>query len=463
MLTSTVAAVSTPPGKGGIAVIRISGPDTADVLDRCFRAASGKKTADRPVRGSCFGTILGHDGRPVDTGLAVFFRGPSSYTGEDLAELSCHGGTAVTAAVLTAVYAAGAEPAGPGEFTRRAFAAGKLTLSEAEAVGLLIDADTDGKRRLAASAAAGALSAEIGRLGDELSSVLSALWAAIDYPEEDVGEEGLSRLSEVTGDVTRRTESLMATYRTGAAVAQGIPTVICGTPNVGKSSLYNALCGRDLAIVTDVPGTTRDVLTQTVDCGGVTLLLSDTAGLRETSDPVERIGIGRAEDRLRDASLILFAVSAETGVTAEDLAELETVRKLAPDAVILGLINKTDANNVPEGAEETLAPFCRLVLTVSAKTGEGMEHLRASVAALWNADLLDRPGAAVVFDERQLASLQRADEILRELSARISEGAPADVLGVLCEAALAELRRTDGRNVSEEIINGIFSRFCVGK
>ncbi len=464
-MQTTVAAVSTPRGKGGIATVRISGPDTPAVLDRVFRAGSGKKTRERAPRSASFGEITTPAGEVLDTGVAVFYQAPASYTGEDVAELSCHGGTAITEAVLSAVLEAGAAPAGRGEFTRRAFAAGKLTLSEAEAVGLLIDADTESRRRFSSRAVRGGLSEKLDALCAPLAEVLIALWAAIDYPEEDVGESGLENIAAVIAETRRGIASLLDTYKTGAAVVAGVRTVICGAPNVGKSALYNALCGAERAIVTAIPGTTRDVLEDVVDFGGITLRLADTAGLHDTADEVEKIGISRAEAAIRDAELV-FAV-ADTSLPEDEL--LASIRALGTavcgtGASVIGIFSKGDlAPEPPAAARDALASFAAEVVSVSALQSGGLAELSAAVARLYRSDLIPEADGAVLWDARQKAALSRTDAILAEAEEAIASGAPADALGVLAESALAELRRTDGRGVSDEIVDGIFARFCVGK
>jgi len=464
MRSTTIAAVSTPRGKGGVAVIRLSGPEAPEVLDRCFRAKSRRSTRQRTPRLSAYGEIVSPlTGEIIDTGLATFFPGPASYTGEDCCEISCHGGVSVTEAVLSAAFAGGAEPAGPGEFTRRAYVAGKLSLSEAEAIGRLIDADTESRRKLASAVARGALTEKITLLGDRLSTMLSALWAAIDYPEEDVGEEGLLTLESVVCEVEEGVAALLGTYRTGRAIMDGIPSVICGRPNAGKSALYNALLGTDRAIVTAIPGTTRDVLEDTVDLCGITLRLSDTAGLRETEDAVEEIGVARAREAIRGAELILLVIDGSKEPTAEDLEEYEKVRALAPDAVILGVLSKADLTPPHPTAETWLGDRAAATVSLSSVSGEGMEDLKRAIGRLWQSELLSREDGALVFDARQKASLERAAAVLSEIREAIRTDAPPDVLGVLAETALSELRLTDGRGVSEEIVDGIFARFCVGK
>ncbi len=460
VMYSTIAAVSTPPGKGGIAVLRVSGPDAAAVADRVF-VPRGTPLSGRPARTAVFGEI--RDGDAVlDTGIATLFRAPSSFTGEDTVEISCHGGVAVTRAVLTALFRAGAEPAGPGDFTKRAFINGKLTLTEAEAVGLLIDADTESRRKLAAGAMTGTVARRTAAIADDLTAVLSALYAAIDYPEEDVGDEGERQIAAVIADTRRRVNALAATYTTGAAIAYGIPTVIVGEPNSGKSSLYNALLGREDAIVTDIPGTTRDVLTAAADIGGVTLTLSDTAGIRgDTADAVEQIGVERARQKMGEAALILFAADRARPLTA---AAREILASLPADVPVIAVLGKCDlpcALTAADCAEITSA--ARETVTLSAKTGEGMTDLAAAIARTVGADAVDPAKDAVIWDARQAAALARAAAALAEAECALIAGDPPDAVCTLCESAVADIAGVDGRAVDEAIIAGIFARFCVGK
>jgi len=461
----TIAAISTPPGKGGVALIRISGTDAAVILDRIFCPMQGEAVSRRTPRRAVFGSILSPDtGEILDTGVAVLYRAPASFTGEDTAEISCHGGTAVTRAVLGAAFAAGAEPAGAGDFTRRAFINGKLTLSEAEAIGLLIDADTESRRALAAGAARGNITRALAPIAERLTEVLSALYAAIDYPEEDVGDEGERQIAAVIAESVEAIRRLCDTYRAGSAIANGIPTVIAGVPNSGKSSLYNALLGRDDAIVTDIPGTTRDVLSAEADVGGVTLRLFDTAGIREGTDAVERIGVDRAREKLADAALLLFVADASAPLSEDCRLLARQMRENAPHAVILSILNKSDAGYALSAEDEALLrEISEECIPLSAKTGEGMERLRAAAARIAGTDTLDLRSDAVIWDARQMASLSRALLSLTEAGAGLRDGDALDAVCTVCEDALAEISGVDGRAVDDAIIDGIFARFCVGK
>ena len=299
MRGNVIAQVSTPPGKGGVAVIRMSGAGAFKIAEKVFLPISKKQIADYPARTQIYGYIIYNEER-VDDGMLTLFPAPHSYTGEDTVEISCHGGILVTRTVLEALFAAGAVSAEAGEFTRRAFINGKLSLSEAEAIGTLLEATSREQIRLSASPARKKLTEAINSIRDGLVSLMSSIYARIDYPDEDLGEfsdnETVEELTKIRTELVR----LINTYKTGRAINEGISTVICGKPNVGKSTLYNLLAGEDAAIVTDVAGTTRDILERTVSLGRVTLKITDTAGVRsgEDIDKVEKIGIGKSKDRI---------------------------------------------------------------------------------------------------------------------------------------------------------------------
>ncbi len=461
MFFDTIAAVSTPRGKGGVAVIRISGAGARDVLSRTFVPKGRTVPADSPRR-AVFGSIV-RGGAAVDEGVATFFAAPASYTGEDVAEIACHGGVAVTKRVLETVFAAGARPAEAGEFTRRAFINGKLTLSEAEAVGLLIDADTDERAAFAASAAAGALSERIREIADAVTAPLAKLYAGIDYPDEDIGEIEPEALAAEFRECARRLGHLAATYRHGSAVVDGVPTAIVGAPNAGKSSLYNAICGRDAAIVTDVAGTTRDVLTETVSFGGVTLLLRDTAGIRDALDEVEAIGVERAKITAAESALVMFVYDLSRPLGEGEARFAADFVAAHPGATTLAVFTKSDLPRAMSDADiAAISSIHRASETVSVKTGAGMGALFETVGDLYDSDRF-APNDTMIWSAAQYASVTKAREALEESANALRRGEPADAACTLAESALESLMRLDGRGVSEEIVASIFARFCVGK
>ncbi len=460
MLSDTIAAISTPRGKGGIAVIRISGADTGTVVSRVFSPAGGKALSSYLPRRAVYGTIHDPSGDEIDTGILTVYKAPSSYTGEDMAELSCHGGVYVTRTVLSAVLSAGARMAGPGEFTRRAFLAGKLTLTEAEAVGELLDADTEDKMRLASSALRGKLSERIDYVTDKLTSVMSALYAAIDYPEEDIGDEGEREIGGVIADSVAEVKKLLATYRRGKAVSDGVRCVICGRPNAGKSSLYNLITGEESAIVTDIAGTTRDVLRERVSFGGVTLELCDTAGIRETEDSVESIGVRRAEAEMEKAELLIGVFDSSSPLGEDERGMISSY----PAVSRIAVINKSDLERrIGEDDIKYIEENHDTVVYMSCETGDGLDELSGAVGVLYDAGSCDIGRDAVIWSARHESTLRRALEYLEAAHTSLDMGEPVDAVCTLCEGALSELSETDGRGVTEEIVAGIFSKFCVGK
>lgn len=453
MFGETIAAVSTPRGKGGVALIRISGDEALSCLEKIFMPMYG---SGFPERKAVYGKIVMRD-EVVDTGLATYFAQGHSYTGEPTAEITCHGGIAVTAAVLEAALWAGARLAEAGEFTRRAFVNGRLTLTEAEAIGRLIDADTESRRRLAASAAGGSLARKTGEIRDSLVGVLAALYAAIDYPDEDIGDEGERTLLPTIEKGADEVRALLSTYKTGHAVADGVKTVICGAPNSGKSSLYNRLCGAERAIVTSIAGTTRDTLEETVDAGGITLRLADTAGLREADDEVERVGIDRARGKMAEAELIIFVCDGSRALTDEEVELIDEIKEL--DAAKIAVVNKKDLgceSVIPEGV------FDKTVY-MSAMTGEGATALTDAIAELWGSEKISLSNDAVIWNARQKASLEGALDLLTAAADALRLGAPADAACTMVESALSSMGELDGRGVCEDIVGQVFARFCVGK
>lgn len=458
IIDDTIAAISTPPGKGGVAMIRISGRDAAAVADRVFRPR-GDRLSAREARRAVWGEIVATepDGSEtvIDDGVAVLYRAPHSYTGEDTVELCCHGGVLMTQTVLETVLCAGARMAEPGEFTRRAFVGGRMGLSEAEALAALLDAQTHSQLRLSRAGMGGRLGREVGELYARLRTYVSDIYARVDFPDEDLAGMTRTELREGVADVGRRISALLETYRTGHAISEGIRTVLCGAVNSGKSSLYNALVGREAAIVTDVAGTTRDLLEDTVSVGGVTLRLCDTAGLRDSDDAVERIGIKRARERVADAELViaLFDVSRPGGEDERELCRL--LESVISPVIILAAksdLPRHERAICPEGA-----------ICVSTRTGEGLDVLAARVRELFLDGSLSLTDDAIVSNARQYAALRGAAESVAASLGAFDAGLPEDICGSDLEAAMAALGEIDGREVTIDIVNDIFSRFCVGK
>ncbi len=458
-LLDTIAAVSTPYGKGGVALIRISGEDAVAIGDKIFRSVGGRALSQIPHGKMTYGEIRMPDGTDIDDGMAVCFRAPHSFTGEDTVELTCHGGILVTQKVLQAVLCAGARAAEAGEFTRRAYIGGKMRLSEAEALGNLLEAKSDSQLLLARSGMKGALADRTEKIYEDLRHTLTSVYAAIDFPDEDLSEMSREEICEATDEALAQILKLAATYGTGRAITEGIPTVICGRTNAGKSSVYNRILGYDAAIVTDVEGTTRDVLRESAVLGKTLLMLCDTAGLRKTDDRVETIGIERTREEMERAGLILAVFDTSRPLTEEDHSLIEELTSTRIPAI--ALLNKADCAERTDTAviEERFERTVR----ISAATGEGFEFLGQMIDALFIDGTLDVRQDAVVTGARQYAALSAAAEALESALNDLREGIPLDLCCVAMEQAMSSLGEVDGREIGEEIVSEIFSRFCVGK
>ena len=458
MFGTTIAAISTPPGKGGVALIRISGAEAASIAEICFQPKSKKPLPSLPTRQAVYGDIL-KNGKSIDDGIAIYYKAPNSYTGEDMVELICHGGMLLTETVLSAVLSAGAKCAEAGEFTKRAYLNGKITLSEAEAVALLLEAKTESQLAISTRAAGAKLKEATSALSGELTSLLSSLYASIDYPDEDLAELSTEEVVESLKSTLTKVQSLSNTYRTGHAISDGIRTVICGRPNVGKSSLYNCLCQKECAIVTDEAGTTRDVLERTVSIGKATLLLCDTAGLRTTESKAEQMGIDKAHEYLKEAELILAVFDGASPLEQEDIDLLEELKTLS--APIVAVLNKTDAG-ICEDTKNKVEKSCQTVLSLSAKDGN-ISALTQLIESLFIDEKLTLGESAIVASARQKASFDRAIELLNYAIASFEGGFSTDVSATVVEEAIGALGEINGRQVSEQIVGEIFSHFCVGK
>ncbi len=465
----TIAAIAAGGGApSAIGVIRVSGPDCFAVCGRVFRAA--RPFGELEARRMVLGEILDREGRVLDRGLAVRFPGPRSYTGEDSAEFHCHGSPVVLREALAALFAAGARQAGPGEFTKRAFLNGRLDLTQAEAVIDLIDAETAAAARNAAAQLDGGLRRVLEPIQEALLDVASRFYAVVDYPDEDIQDAGPEEIAAALRRAEGALTALLDTCKRGKVLKRGVRTAIVGLPNAGKSSLLNALAGYDRAIVTDIPGTTRDTVEESVLCGGVFLRLIDTAGLRETEDQVEKLGVERSRRAMEEAELILLVKDGAAEVCPENRAYLEAQALLlsqvaetgkpwlcieskcdltGPHAFSLGVIQK-DANN-------PAACLC-----VSSVTGQGLDKLEEAVAALFPAG---DPGEAgsLLTDRRQEEAASRARSAVRRALEALENGLTPDAALTDAEEALDAIGELTGRTAKEEIVERIFSRFCVGK
>ena len=452
---TTIAAISTAQGEGGIGVIRISGENAISVADRVFQNIRSKPLSEMKGYTAAYGRIVA-DGEAIDEAVALVFRAPHSYTGEDVVELSCHGGLFITKLVLRAVLDAGAVPAQAGEFTKRAFLNGKLDLTEAEAVMDIISAKNRSAARAALSVREGALSRRIDAVKERLLSLAAHLSAWADYPEEDIADVTDEQIFSACDAAEAELSDLLATYDCGQAIKQGIDAVIAGRPNVGKSTLMNLLSGSEKSIVTEIPGTTRDVVEDTVVAGDVILRLSDTAGLRDTDDTVERIGVDRAKQRLAQCGLLLAVFDNSRALEDFDFHLLEAAENVPTVAVI----NKTDLPSQLDISKITNS--IDKIVYISAATGEGKEELISAIAQLAGTAELN-PSEGILSNERQRADASAALNAVREAKAALKSGMTYDAVTVTVEDAITALLEMTGEKTGDEVIDRVFHTFCVGK
>ena len=461
----TIAAISTPSGPGAIGILRLSGPRAVRIAQACFKPLGRKALADYPVRFLVYGDLLDSGGQPIDRCLCTYSRGPASYTGEDTAEFQCHGSPMVLSLGLQALFAQGARQAGPGEFTRRAFLNGRLDLTQAEAVGDLLEANSREGARHAAGRLAGALSQRIGEIYSALVDVMAHFHAVLDYPDEDIDpftREELARTLDAQEGALRK---LVASGARGFRLAQGLACPILGRPNAGKSSLLNALAGYDRAIVTDIPGTTRDTVEVQIQVDGLPVRLIDTAGIREGGDPVEQLGVERSWATLASANLILLVWDSSTPFTREDRRLLLECLNGA-DTILVE--NKCDLSAQPlpdlELPEELAEHLHRV--PISARTGAGLDQLEAVMARLARDFFPQAQGDAygqLLTNERQTQAASRALQAVQRALEALEAGVTPDALLTDVEEALEALGELTGQSVREDVTDRIFSRFCVGK
>lgn len=451
----TIAAIATAQAAGGVGMIRVSGDEAMEICDKIFKAVSGNELKNSKGYRAHFGRVSDKDG-DVDECVALVFRAPHSYTGENVVELSCHGGLYVLKRVLRAVLSAGATPAKAGEFTERAFLNGKMDLTQAEAVMYLIGAQGKQAADAALTALGGTLSREIEADTEKLVNVCAHLSAWVDYPDEEIEELENSEMLETVSAVEKSLEKLLATYDSGKVLTQGVQTAIVGRPNVGKSTLMNMLVGSQRSIVTSYAGTTRDIVEESVTLGGISLHLSDTAGIRESDDPVEAIGVSMAKDRLRKSEFVIAVFDGSEELTKEDTDILEFCK----DKLCLGVINKTDLDI--KNIKDEISKYIKTIVEISAEKLNGKEELEEAAAKLLETDRIDTT-QAMLTGERQYLSVSEALSCVKEARFALESGMTLDAVNVSLDCAIEKLLELTGRKASEEVVNEIFSQFCVGK
>ncbi len=455
---NTIAAISTAHGVGGIGVIRISGEKAVKIAEKVFVPFIGNKSGCLEKIGGYrakYGKIT--DGKEyIDEAVVLVFKAPHSYTGEDVVEISCHGGLYITKQVLRAVLEAGAEPAEAGEFTKRAFLNGKIDLSQAESVMDLISAKSKCANKIAFQVREGRSSEKINEIKEKLLDISAGLSVWADYPEEDIPQVNEKKLKKSVLEIVQNLENMINNYDTFKAIKEGVKTAIIGRPNVGKSTLMNLLSNSQKSIVTDIPGTTRDAIEENIMIGDIPVCLVDTAGIHETDDKVEKIGVEKARKIMNESEISLFMIDASSPLCNEDKELLKNIDK---EKTII-LLNKCDKEKKVKSEE--LLTFSDKIVELSALKDQGTEKLKEIIENMVGLSKFD-PSESVISNERQLYSLKKAKSILNQVLSELEIGITLDAITVLLQDVLDLFMEFTGEKASEAIINKVFSKFCVGK
>lgn len=459
-LDDVIAAISTPIGNGGIGIVRLSGTGAVDIADMIFTASDGTKLNNKKSHSITYGHIVDRKNSVViDEVLVMLMLAPKTYTNEDTVEINCHGGMLVTNKVLELVLNNGARIAEPGEFTKRAFLNGRIDLSQAEAVMDLIDSKTELSRQSAMSQLEGSIKEKVHLLRDELLDMIAAIEAAIDYPENDVEEETYSKMYIRTKSLIKRINFLLNSADTGKIIREGVQAVILGKPNVGKSSLLNLMLMEDRAIVTDIPGTTRDTVEEYMNLGGIPVKIVDTAGIRDTGDKVEKIGVEKSRRYAENADIIFMMVDASIPLTSDDLEILEFIKN--KKAIIL--VNKMDIDNKIDFDTLCMYTDKQNIIYVSVKENTGIDKVTERFKEVFFGGEIQIKDTVIISNVRHKNMLCKAVEALERAIVTIETKMPEDFISMDLQEALSALGEITGDSVDDEIIDRIFTRFCLGK
>lgn len=457
-IDDTIAAIATAPGEGGIGIIRISGPKSLEVAEEIFFSMSGKKISEYPARTLIFGNIKDGD-KKIDEGLVAYMKGPNSYTAEDVIEINCHGGFISVKRILELVLSKDVRLAEAGEFTKRAFLNGRIDLSQAEAVIDVINAKTDKAHEVAENQLDGSLSNRIREFREKVTELLAQVEVAIDYPEEDIEFIAYTTLEEKTRELNKDIKKLYETSESGKIFREGLKTVIVGKPNVGKSSLLNSILGENRAIVTDIPGTTRDVIEEFVNIKGIPLKIVDTAGIRETDDVVEKIGVEKSMASFDTADLIIMVVDSSSELSEEDREILEKVQ--GKETILL--LNKTDLPQVIDEEEVKKYVNEENIIKISALHNEGIEDVHDRIEAMVYKGDIKSSSNVIITNSRHKDALYRAMKSAEDAMRAIEDRMPLDFVEVDLKNIWDYLGYINGDTVSEDLLDNIFHNFCIGK
>lgn len=459
-LDDVIAAISTPIGNGGIGIVRLSGTGAVDVADKIFTAADGIKLKDKKSHTITYGHIIdSKTSSVIDEVLVMLMLAPKTYTNEDTVEINCHGGMLVTNKVLELALNNGARIAEPGEFTKRAFLNGRIDLSQAEAVMDLIDSKTELSRQTAISQLEGSIKEKVYFLRDELLDMTAAIEAAIDYPEHDIEEETYTEMYKKVNSLIEKINKLLEFADTGKIIREGVSAVILGKPNVGKSSLLNLMLMEERAIVTDIPGTTRDTVEEYMNFSGIPVKIIDTAGIRDTGDVVEKIGVEKSKKYAENADIIFMMIDASSPLTAEDIEILEFIK----DKKAIILVNKTDIDNKADF--DTLCMYAdeNNIINISVKENTGIDKVAERFKQLFLGGEIITKDSVIISNVRHKDMLCKAVEALERAIVTIETRMPEDFISMDLQDALSALGEITGDSVDDEIIDRIFTRFCLGK
>lgn len=450
----TIAAISTPIGHGGIGIVRMSGSESLNILRKVFVPKNDGEFRPYTVK---FGNIIDDKGTVLDQVLVSFFKAPKTYTGEDICEINCHGGLIVTKQVLELLLKNGAELAEPGEFTKRAFLNGKIDLTQAEAVIDLINSKSLKENAVSVKQLEGFLGNKINEIKSEILDLLVDIEANIDYPEYDVEDVRREKIVSVLKNSIDKIQKLEKSFESGKILKEGVSTAIIGKPNVGKSSLLNALLRENRAIVTEIAGTTRDTIEEYITVRGIPLKLIDTAGIRETDDLVESIGIEKSKKAIEEAELVLLLLDATVGITEEDKILIENVKSKNH----LILVNKIDSG--AKVSKENFVDEMDKVIEISVKNGEGLDLLEDKIEEKFNLKQIDTDNDVMITNARHQELIFKAEKGLKHALESVVAGIPVDMISIDIQEAVQNLGEITGETVSDEVISGIFSKFCLGK